>query len=124
MGKEIQGLTPEAIEQLCAYSFPGNVRELQNVIERAVTFCHGSRLDVEHLPTRIRQCVNAEIKQTGALPGEITDNLIQEYEMLPTLQEIEKKYIDHVLEKVDGNKRRAAAILGVSRRTLYRHLED
>lgn len=125
MGKEIQGLTPEAIDQLSGYSFPGNVRELQNVIERAVTFCHGLQLGVEHLPTRIRQCVDAAVEGPGASSGEVTaEALVRDNDMLPTLQELEKQYIAHVLEKVDGNKRRAAAILGVSRRTLYRHLES
>ncbi|MFP4532557.1 MAG: sigma-54-dependent transcriptional regulator [Desulfobacterales bacterium] len=124
MGKEIQGLTSDAVEQLSSYSFPGNVRELQNVIERAVTFCHGSQLGVEHLPTRIRQCVNAACEMPGAASGGMAADLIKDHEMLPTLQELEKQYIAHVLAKVDGNKRRAAAILGVSRRTLYRQLES
>jgi len=123
MGKKIRELTPESMEQLTSYSFPGNVRELQNVIERAVTFCHGPKLDVEHLPTRIRQCINASLENKGVSSEAITDTLLSHFEILPTLQEVEKKYIDYVLEKVDGNKRRAAAILGVSRRTLYRHLE-
>ncbi|MFW5874882.1 MAG: sigma-54-dependent transcriptional regulator [bacterium] len=123
-GKQITGLTPDALEQLSAYYFPGNVRELQNIIERAVTFCHGSRLDVEHLPTRVRQGVDVSFENSGTSSGAMKDALLSSYEMLPTLQEVEKKYIDHVLEKVDGNKRRAAAILGVSRRTLYRHLES
>src|SRR6056297_2443377 len=110
-GKKIQGFTPESMEQLNSYSFPGNVRELQNVIERAVTFCHGPKLDVEHLPTRIRQCVDTEIKKTGSSSIDMTDVLLKGYDQLPSLQEIEKKYIERVLEKVDGNKRRAAAIL-------------
>ncbi|OPL16850.1 MAG: mutant NtrC activator [delta proteobacterium MLS_D] len=123
MGKEIKGLTPEALEQLTDYSFPGNVRELQNIIERAVTFCHGSHLDVEHLPTRIRSCVNADIDETvDASERGTLDDLLTGHELMPSLAEIEKQYITRVLERVGGNKRRAAAILGVSRRTLYRHL--
>ena len=123
-GKQIKGLTPEALEQLSSYYFPGNVRELQNVIERAVTFCHGSRLDVDQLPTRVRQGVEAFLEDSGTSSASVKEALLSSYEMLPTLQEVEKQYINHVLEKVDGNKRRAAAILGVSRRTLYRHLES
>ncbi len=131
MGKKIQGLTPEAMDQLSAYPFPGNIRELQNVIERAVTFCHGDHIDVEHLPTRIRQnpiglespsFETFDISSDNS-PEKMTETLIQAHEMLPTLAEIEKQYIDYVLEKVNGNKRRAAAILGVSRRTLYRHIQ-
>lgn len=123
-GKQITGLAPEALEQLSSYYFPGNVRELQNVIERAATFCHGSRLDVEHLPTRVRQEVEAPLEDSGTSSASVKEALLSSYEMLPTLQEMEKQYIDHVLEKADGNKRRATAILGVSRRTLYRHLES
>lgn len=122
MGKEIKGLTPEALEQLKAYPFVGNVRELQNIIERAVTFCHGAHLDVEHLPTRIRQHENALTEKQETSPGFMTERLMEEHDMLPTLEELEKQYIAHVLEKVGGNKRRAAALLGVSRKTIYRHL--
>ena len=122
MGKDIQGLTPEALEMLSAYSFPGNVRELQNIIERAVTFCHGSHVDVEHLPTKLRQDAAGCVHQEDTSPGSMLNSMMQEHEMLPSLQDIEQQYIRHVLEKVSGNKRRAAAILGVSRRTLYRHL--
>ncbi|MGM0644416.1 MAG: sigma-54-dependent transcriptional regulator [Thermodesulfobacteriota bacterium] len=127
MGKDIQNLTPEAMDQLLAYPFPGNVRELQNVIERAVTFCHGDRIDVEHLPTRVRQNTggfeDAYAPPTDASAGKMMETLKQSHEMMPTLAEIEKEYIAHVLDRVDGNKRRAAAILGISRRTLYRHLD-
>ncbi len=122
-GKEINGLTDEALEQLTVYSFPGNIRELQNVIERAVTFCHGPSLDVEHLPTRIRQNPDIALDTAADSRDDLTVRLREKHEVLPTLKQIEKDYISHVLEKVGGNKRRAAAVLGISRRTLYRHLE-
>ena len=123
MGKEIQGLTPEAIDQLASYDFPGNIRELQNVIERAVTFCHGPQVDIEHLPTKIRQSANGSLAKRSESPAQTIEGMVRGYDVLPSLKEIEKHYIARVLEKVGGNKRRAAAILGVSRRTLYRHLE-
>lgn len=123
MGKEIQGLTSEALDLLNKYSFPGNVRELQNIIERAVTFCHGTHLDVDHLPTRMRQYAGGSLQEAGPAPDKTINGLMHEQEILPTLQEIEKRYIEQVLEKTGGNKRRAAALLGVSRRTLYRHLD-
>ncbi len=122
-GKEIKGLTSEAMEQLMKYAFPGNVRELQNIIERAVTFCHGRHIGAEHLPTRIRQYGNVTAKGPEIAPKTM-NALVREHGILPTLQEIEKQYIDFVLKKADGNKRRAAAVLGISRRTLYRHLKD
>ncbi len=123
MGKEIQGVTPEAMEQLTAYEFPGNVRELQNVMERAVTFCHGPSLDIEHLPTRIHRDASGFITGEKSSASKTVDEMVLGHEVLPTLKQIEKQYISRVLEKVGGNKRRAAAILGVSRRTLYRHLD-
>ena len=121
-GKEIQGLSSDALDLLSQYSFPGNVRELQNIIERAVTFCHCSHLEVDHLPTRIRQYSSGSIQDLPASTDGVMNSLVRDQGMLPTLQELEKHYIEHVLEKTGGNKRRAAAILGVSRRTLYRHL--
>ena len=126
MGKDIKGFSSEAIDQLMAYTFPGNIRELQNIIERAVTFCHGAQIDTEHLPIKIRRHArpsnsSEEIEND---PSHLLDAFLQKHEMLPTLKDIEKHYLNYVLEKVDGNKRRAAAVLGISRRTLYRHIDD
>ncbi|TDY02610.1 sigma-54-dependent transcriptional regulator [Thiohalophilus thiocyanatoxydans] len=114
----IQGITDRALQQLKAYPFPGNVRELSNIIEWAVTFCHASQIDIEHLPDRLLK--SAEIKIDAQLPDLLASN---ETELLP-LQELERRYIEHVIEQVDGNKRRAAEILGIGRRTLYRRLGE
>ncbi|MFC3607503.1 sigma-54-dependent transcriptional regulator [Stutzerimonas tarimensis] len=119
-GRSIRGLSRGALEQLRRYPFPGNVRELQNAIERAVTFCHGRTIELEHLPTRIAQYKDEAVK--GA-----TDELLTQLSdgpLLPTLEELELRYIEHVLRLVDGNKRRAAALLGIGRRTLYRRLGE
>ena len=105
---------------LRAYSFPGNVRELENVVERAVTFCDGDLLEARHLPDRIR-CPEpaspaARTAATPALPQAAGEAML-------TLREIETRYVREVLDRVGGNKRRAAALLGISRRTLYRRLD-
>ena len=119
-GRPVRGLSRAALEQLRRYPFPGNVRELQNAMERAVTFCHGRSIELEHLPTRI-----ASYQET---PSETRSDellgLMIDGPLLPTLDELEMRYIRHVLERVEGNKRRAAALLGIGRRTLYRRLGE
>lgn len=101
---------------LLDYPFPGNVRELASAIERAVTFCDGDVIQPEHLPARIRQ------RQVESLPGSAevsSDNLAA----WPTLESVQQEYVSRVIRAVEGNKRRAAQILGVNRRTLYRWLD-
>ncbi|MCQ4298426.1 sigma-54 dependent transcriptional regulator [Pseudomonas songnenensis] len=119
-GRPVRGLTPAALEQLRRYPFPGNVRELQNAIERAVTFCHGRSIELEHLPSRIADYRDDKACSAGTeLLAQLSDG-----PLLPTLEELELRYIEHVLKLVDGNKRRAAALLGIGRRTLYRRLGE
>ncbi|MDY6979540.1 MAG: sigma-54 dependent transcriptional regulator [Pseudomonadota bacterium] len=113
----IHGITDQALQQLKRYPFPGNVRELSNIIEWAVTFCHASQIDIAHLPERLLESHEA---QTGTpLPAMLANS----NELIP-LQELERRYIEHVIDQVDGNKRRAAEILGIGRRTLYRRLGE
>ncbi|WP_312723191.1 sigma-54-dependent transcriptional regulator [Stutzerimonas kunmingensis] len=119
-GRPVRGIAPAALAQLRRYPFPGNVRELQNAIERAVTFCHGRSIELEHLPSRIADYRDDKARSAGAeLLAQLSDG-----PLLPTLEELELRYIEHVLKLVDGNKRRAAALLGIGRRTLYRRLGE
>ncbi|WP_312173184.1 sigma-54-dependent transcriptional regulator [Stutzerimonas kunmingensis] len=119
-GRPVRGIAPAALAQLRRYPFPGNVRELQNAIERAVTFCHGRSIELEHLPSRIAEYRDDKARSAGAeLLTQLSDG-----PLLPTLEELELRYIEHVLKLVDGNKRRAAALLGIGRRTLYRRLGE
>lgn len=100
---------------LMDYPFPGNVRELASAIERAVTFCEGDTVQPDHLPERIRK------RQGGAvnLQSARSDDNISEW---PTLENLQQDYVREVMHAVNGNKRRAAQILGINRRTLYRWL--
>ncbi len=102
-------ISPPAMAALTAYEWPGNVRELENVVERLVVFSRGSTIDVDDLPPSL---------QKG--PQDLKLSLFQD---LPTLDEIERRYLRHVLEAVGGNRTRAAEVLGVDRRTLYRMAE-
>jgi len=98
------------------YPFPGNVRELSSAIERAVTFCDGDTIQPEHLPERIRKRQNL---QANPAPGPMAGKLSE----WPTLEKLQQDYVRRVMAEVNGNKRRAAQILGINRRTLYRWLE-
>jgi two-component system response regulator AtoC len=117
MGRDCRGLTEAAWRRLARYPFPGNVRELQNAMERAVTFCHGRLIEPDQLPARIRDYSGDNDRAAGAaLLGQLVGG------EFPSLAELEQRYIHHVLESHGGNKRRAAATLGIGRRTLYRRL--
>jgi DNA-binding NtrC family response regulator len=100
----IRGFVPETMELLQRYHWPGNVRELENVIERAVSLAHGPLLLPNDLPEVIRQARPAPVQEDGLL----------------TLEELEKRHLMKVLRETGGNKVRAAKILGIDRRTLYR----
>lgn len=119
LGKPLSGFSPAAIQTLRNYPFPGNVRELQNAVQRAAAFCPAETIEPEHLPGRVRQPpARAVATPDGAdWPPGLLDG-----PMLPTLQELQHRYVQHVLSEVGGNKRRAAALLGIGRRTLYRWL--
>jgi DNA-binding NtrC family response regulator len=105
-------LSARALDRLIAYPWPGNVRELENTIERLALFSRGRMIEVEDLPEKFR-----ESKRKGPEGEESW------FEDLPKLDELERRYLVHVLGRVEGNRTRAAEILGIDRRTLYRMLE-
>lgn len=112
--KQVQGIAPAALDCLYQYPFAGNVRELQNAIERAYTFCQDKHIGLADLPQRIRESASAVPVVTNELDPK----------NWPSLQQIQQQYVAQVLEHTDGNKQKAAQILGITRRTLYRWLED
>jgi DNA-binding NtrC family response regulator len=107
-GKPVE-LTAAAVEALSSYHWPGNVRELENMIERLVVFSRGSRIDAGDLPATVSP-------RAPVLEKRLFDDL-------PTLEEIERRYLLHVLEQVGHNRTRAAEVMGIDRRTLYRMAE-
>jgi transcriptional regulator with PAS, ATPase and Fis domain len=100
----------DALEALQRYPWPGNARELRNVIEHALILCDGGTIEREHLPVAVRMgpTFGAEEGATGLL----------------TLEEAEKSYIRRVLNECRGPRQKAAHILGISERTLYRKLQE
>ena len=100
-------ISPAAVSALVNYDWPGNVRELENTIERLVVFSRGE-IDLGDLP--------AAVIAAPSLREQLFDGL-------PTLDELERRYLLHVLQQVGGNRSRAAETLGIDRRTLYRMAE-
>lgn len=117
----IRGFSDAARAALEGYPFPGNVRELENAVERAVTFCDGPLIEPRHLPRRIQEYRESVSKRE--LSGPAGPTWPGDPELLPSMDEVQQRYVGHVLQATGGNKRRAAQILGVTRRTLYRWLE-
>jgi len=111
----VRGFHPDTMECLTRHRWPGNVRELENAIERAVSLSHGPLLTPDDLPAQIRQAPTpAEPKSDG---GETAESVYL------TLEEVEKRHLTRVLKETKGNKVKAAKILGIDRRTLYRMAE-
>jgi DNA-binding NtrC family response regulator len=109
--KDVLGISETAAKKLLAYSWPGNVRELRNIIERAVALTRFEEIAVEDLPDKIRDYRSSQLFIGGEDPSELVP-----------MEEIERRYILHVLKSVGGNKTTAARVLGLDRKTLYRKL--
>ncbi|HYY94985.1 MAG TPA: sigma-54 dependent transcriptional regulator [Pyrinomonadaceae bacterium] len=104
-------LSEEARRRLSAYDWPGNVRELRNAVERAAALAQGDTIEADQvLPPAPAQAPEEKSAEAGAAPV--------------TLDELERRHILRVLEDAGGNRERAAAILGISARTLYRKLRE
>jgi two-component system response regulator AtoC len=114
-GLERVTIDEEAMRALSAYSWPGNVRELENVIERAITLSQNGRITKNDLPPRI-----SHEHSDNSTPPLSADDLADLFSGLPSLDELERRYILHVLDATGSNRKRAAEILGINRKTLYR----
>jgi two-component system, NtrC family, response regulator HydG len=107
MGRKVTGFTPPAADQLIRYEWPGNVREVQNAVERAVALCSGSRVDVDDLPEELRLAMPRP-RPTGRTRP---------------LEDVEREYILAAVENAGGNRTRAASELGIGLATLKRKLK-
>ena len=103
-GKVVKALSGDALSALAAYPFPGNVRELENVIEHAYVFCIGETLELEHLPARVR---DRRVRRSGAVAD---------------LVALESRFLVDVLERHGWSRTRTAEALGIHRTTLQRRI--
>jgi DNA-binding NtrC family response regulator len=107
--------TQEALKRLAAYDWPGNVRELESAVEYAALRARDDAITAADLPARLQSAAVRAAADRSTLSAL--------YDDLPTLNELERRYLLHVLEAVQGNRTRAAEVLGIDRRTLYRMAE-
>ncbi len=109
MQKEVTEISEDVLNVLSNYGFPGNVRELENIIERGVALSKGEVLEMVHLPDDLRELsIRTFRKNSGKIPS---------------LEAQERAYIQWVLKEVGGNKSRAAQILGIDRVSLWRKIK-
>jgi DNA-binding NtrC family response regulator len=113
MNHRITGIAPEAARLMLAYDWPGNVRELRNCIDRAVALARFNQITVDDLPARIRNPERRKPAEEALLP-----------EQFITLAELERRYIERVLDALGGHQAGAARTLGIDRKTLYRKLQQ
>ena len=107
-GRNISGISPDVAATLMAYDFPGNVRELENIIEQAFVLCRSDTIELKHLPVELRPTHGFSSDNSG------TNNI----------REMEKQLIVEALRKYGGNRKRAARELGIDASTLYRKIKD
>jgi two-component system response regulator HydG len=111
-GKPLRGIASEAAAKMLAYSWPGNARELQNCIERAVALARFDQITVDDLPETLREYRSSHVLVVAESATEFVP-----------LEEVERRYVLRVMQSVDGNRSVAARILRVDRKTLGRKLE-
>ncbi|HEY9074668.1 MAG TPA: sigma-54 dependent transcriptional regulator [Desulfobaccales bacterium] len=109
-GKNLDKIAPGVMEALINYEFPGNIRELENIMERAVTLCNGPVIEMAHLPLDFQQPHMFQVQR-------------HQKREFHSLDENEKEYISWVVKQVNGNKTKAAEILGIDRVSLWRKLK-
>ncbi len=114
MGKNVKGITNNAMNALVRHQWKGQVRELQNVVERAMIFCDGEYLDIQHLPEDLQRLVNPAVA-SGISTGLSLKDAIRNFE---------RQYIESKLKEYAYEKEEAAKELGLSLSTLYRKLEE
>lgn len=105
-GRQVNGVSSEALSLLAEYEFPGNVRELANTIERAVIVSNATRIEADDLPEPVRVAVRVQRRRVKP----------------QSLAEVEAEYVAEILAFAKGNKTEAARILGISRKNLYEKL--
>jgi transcriptional regulator with PAS, ATPase and Fis domain len=128
-GREITGITPEALSILEAYAWPGNVRELENVVQRAVVLTSGSLLDVDTLPTAVVEAARLPVEHHESVDSngsedyefESGEDLAQRIDSI--VEREEKRIILAALRKNNQRRQETADLLGISRKSLHNKMQ-
>jgi two-component system response regulator AtoC len=123
--RPVRGFTDEAHTQLRAYPWPGNVRELLNAVQRAVVLCGAGLVDAVHLHLDEGATASfSSLSASSASPVEEPEDLDLKAALDRSRQEVERRYIELALQRNDGNRTRAAKVLGISYRALMYKLKE
>ena len=131
--RTILGFRPDAIDAMRRHHWPGNIRELENAVERAVILCDGARIAAEHLPERVLRASTNSAHADGASPplklntASAPTNIAQTHDartLSQLLRDPERAALLETLEKHGWNRSQAAKALGINRTTLYRKMRD
>ncbi len=118
-GKEQNNISKVALEAMRQYNWPGNIRQLRNVIERMMILDIDGILDVDDLPKDIAALASTEVDHTPQPTGTGSNHLIGQ-----PISEVEKYYIQQALDQCEGKRDKAAKMLGIGERTLYRKIKE
>jgi DNA-binding NtrC family response regulator len=120
--KKIEGIAPEALTQLQAYPWPGNIRELENLMERLLVFADGPRIELKNLPEPVRGGGQPPPSPPGVTP-QPGDTPLKDF-LKQRQAQIERSFIVQALQKTEGNVTRAAKLLQISRKSLQTKMKD
>ncbi|MDG1983258.1 MAG: sigma 54-interacting transcriptional regulator, partial [Planctomycetota bacterium] len=118
-GRQVDGISPESRALLARYRWPGNVRELRNAVENMVLLAGGATLSVDDVPESIRAATGVGGGESGPASGGGGYDLAGR-----SLDEVERALIRSNLELMDGNRKKAAEVMGIGERTLYRKIKE
>jgi len=124
MNKPIKGITTRAMDVLKNYDYPGNVRELENIIAHAVAMCDGKVIDTPHLPPLVVNKSQLTVEDGGESPVIETPSPSGISSLKAVLKKVERETIIAILREVRGNKTEAAKRLGISRQALFKKLKE
>jgi two-component system, NtrC family, response regulator AtoC len=124
LNKKIEGIADDALVMLQAYPWPGNIRELENMMERVLLFADGPRIEVKDLPEPVRTSLHSAVAQmTDAAAPMVGETPLKDF-LKAKQAEIEKAFIVQALAKTEGNVTRAAKLLGISRKSLQTKMKE
>lgn len=125
-GRSVSGISKAALRAMITYAWPGNVRELENTIERAIIIASGRQIELDDLPESISNAAAAAesyVRDERARAAGEGRGFALDIELPATMDEVERMVIDATLDYTQGDKSRAARLLNIGRKTLYRKLE-
>jgi nitrogen regulation protein NR(I) len=123
LNKKCEGITEEAMATLVSYPWPGNIRELENMMERVLLFADGPRIEAKDLPEPVRASLTASFTSMTDAAPEVGETPLKDFLKAKQAQ-IEKAFIVQALAKTEGNVTRAAKLLGISRKSLQTKMKE